>query len=296
MKDRILFQSYDGNAPHIFLQFDRGDRPIASRIVNQLIDRQFRVCFDEHDPGAIADADLLADRILSSQLIVFLISAGALASLAFRNSINYALSKKKKIFCVYLDDEEPEPGIKMQLANVPGARVRGYPDIGALCDDVIQNSCFVQDMRGENATVTIQYNRRKKIAIGLLTAVLVLFLASAAVVTVYRIRYNKSLPGQIEGLTEVDYLDISGEDPSILSLLKGKSIKTLAARDMGLTDIEALADADCVSLDISDNPHVNTLEPLLHIEDLKTVTVTQDMYPAIIRVSGRHRFRIVIAR
>ena len=295
MKDRILFQSYGGHEPYIFLRFDKGDRQIASQIVNHLIDRRFRVCYDEHDNSAIADSDRLADRILSAELIVFLMSAGAVKSLAFRNGINYALNKKKKIFCIYLDDEELEPGIKMQLANVPCARVSGYPSIGELCDDII-NDCFVQDMRGEDAKVTIKYNRKKKMAIGLIAAVLVLFLISSTVITVYRINYNNSLPGQIEALTEADHLDISGEDPSILALLKDKTIKMLVARDMGLTDIEAFKYVGCKELDISDNPHVNTLEPLLDSAGLETVTVTQDMYPAIVRVSGRHPFKIIIAR
>lgn len=296
MKDHILFQSYDGDAPYIFLQFDKGDRPIASRIVNHFIDRQFRVCYDEHNSNAIVDSERLAARILSADLTVFLISDGAAKRLAFRNSINYVLSKDKKIFCIYLDDEALDPGLIMQLANVPSARLIGYPDTGVLCDDIIQTDLFVQDMRGEGAKAIIKHERKKKIAIGLLTAVLALSFASAAVITAYRIHYKNSLPGQIEEMTQTDYLDISGEDASTLALLKDKTIETLAARDMGLTDISALADVDCVSLDISDNPHVNTLEPLLNSECLETVTVTQDMYPAIVRVSGRHRFTIIIAR
>jgi len=296
MKDRILFQSYDGDAPYLFLQFDKGDRSLASHIVNYLIDRRFRVCYDEHHSGAIADAERLADRILSADLTVFLISAGAAKSLAFRNSINYALSKEKKIYCIYLDDEELDPGLIMQLANVSGARLSEYPDTGDLCDHIIQSDLFVQDMRGEGAKVIIRHERKKKIAIGLLIAVLVLSLASAAAITMYRINYQNSLPGRIEALTETDYLDISGEKAAILPLLRDKTIETLVARDMGLTDISALSDVDCVSLDISDNPHINTLEPLLNIGRLTTVTVTQDMYPAIVRVSERHPFTIIIAR
>ena len=296
MKDRILYQSYDGDAPYIFLQYDKGDKAIASPIVNHLIDRRFRVCYDEHHSGAIADAERLADRILSADLTVFLISAGAAKSLAFRNAINYVLSKEKKIFCIYLDDEPLDPGLIMQLANVPHARLSDYPDTGALCDHIVQTDLFVQDMRGDDARVIIKHTRKKRVAVGLLIAVLVLSLASAAVIAVYRINYQNSLPGRIEAMTETEYLDISGEKASILPLLRGKTIETLAARDMDLTDISALADVNCVFLDISDNPHVNTLEPLLDMESLETVTVTQDMYPAIVRVSERHPFTIIIAR
>lgn len=296
MKDRVLYQSYAGDAPYIFLQYSKGDRHIASQIVNHLNDRRFRICYDEHDPRAIGDADRVANRILSSCLTVILLSADAAKSLAFRNRINFALSKKKRMFCIYLDDKKLDSGLMLQLANVPGAAVTGYPDAAALCDDIMRNGVFVQDARGAGAKAPIQHSQRRKVAIGLLSAVLALCLVTVSVFVACRIHYQNSLPGQIEKLTKADYLDISGEDASILALLEGKTIQTLVARSMGLTDIEVLAGVDCVSLDLSDNPGVQTLEPLLSIGNLETVTVTQDMYPAIVRVDERRRFRIVIAR
>ena len=131
-------------------------------------------------------------------------------------------------------------------------------------------------------------------ALSLLASVLVLFIIAGAVIAVHRINYENSLAGQIEKLTETEYLDISNEDASIIELLNSKTIKTLVACDMGLIDISALHYVNCEELDISHNPNINTLEPLLGIEGLKIVKVTQDMYPALRRIGGRHEFKIVI--
>ncbi len=296
MKERIFYQAYEGNMPYIFLRFDKSDRQIASGIVNLLIDKQFRVCYDAHDSKSIGDSDWLASRIFSSQLTVFLISAGALKSMAFRNSINFALSKNKKVFCIYLDDEKLGYGFDMQLSHVPGIRLSDYKDTTALCEEILKTDIFVQDMRGEDAKVPARNERKKKTAVVLLASVLVLFLVAAAVITVYRINYENSLAGQIEKMSEADYLDISNEDAAIIELLQGKKIKTLVARNMELTDIEALVNVDCETLDISQNPHVKTLEPLVDNVYLKTVMVTQDMYPAIVRVGEDRQFKIVIGR
>ena len=106
--------------------------------------------------------------------------------------------------------------------------------------------------------------------------------------------FRSDLPGQIERITETDYLDLSGEDAALLDGLEGKTVRVLIARGMGLTDIAALATVRCEELDLSQNPSINTLEPLLKNESLQTVTVSQDMFPAIMRISGRHAFRILI--
>ena len=293
-RPRMLYHPYNGAEPYIFLRYDKPDRQAASDIVNILIEKLFRVCYGEYDNARISDSDWLAERIVSSELVIFLISAGALKNFEFRNCINYALSKKKRVFCVYLDDNKLEYGFDMQLSNVPGVKLLSYENIGGLCEDIIKTDCFSQDMRGGDAKRPIISNRKKNIAITAIVSVSALFLTAAAVIAVYRINYEKSFAGQIEKITETDYRDISEEDASAIELLKGKTIVTLVARDMGLSDIEALGSVDCRELDISHNPGINTLEPLLAVENLKTVKVTQDMYPAIVRISGRHRFKIII--
>ena len=294
VKEQILFESYTGSEPYLFLRYDAADRLAAAGIVNALIDKRFRVCYEEHDKNKVENTDWVAGRMLASHLIIFLISAASQTSLANRNAINYALSKEKKLFCIYLDDQELDGGIAMQLSNVPSARLSQYKSVRTLCDDIILSDSFDQIMRGEYAKIPIQNTRKKRIAITAITAVLVLFLAVGAFIAVQRIDYENSLPGQLEKITETDYLDISNEDASIIELLEGKTITTLVARDMGLTDIEPLRYVYCEALDISGNPDVSTLEPLLKNESLQTVTVSQDMYSAISKVDGRHAFRILL--
>lgn len=294
MRNVLYYEPYGGIEPYLFLKFDRADSKAAAEIVNNLIDRQFRTCYSEQDDKRIPDSEWLAERILSAELAVFLISAASLSSLEFRNCVNFALGRKKKVFCVYLDDEKPGYGFDLQLANVPGAKLGSYENAAALCDDMVKNGSFVQEMRSENAKIPIRNNRIRTAATAAIAAILVLSIAIAVPIAVYRVKYENSTAGQIEKLTETNYLDISGEKASMIELLKGKSVRTLVARSMGLTDIGALALVNCEEMDISGNSQVLTLEPLLDNEHLKTVKLTQDMYPAIARLNGSYPFIIVI--
>lgn len=295
MKTRILYEPYLGGEPYVFLGFHGDEGPAAARILNGLADRRFRVFYADHT-GAVRDAERAAERMAAAELAVFLVSARSQKSLGFRSCVNYALSLHKRICCVYLDDAPLEFGLDMQLINVPGIRLSAYKGVHALLEDLTKMDFFMQDMRGDDAKIPLKQEFRKKTAIAVLASVLALFLASAAVIGVQRVRYENSMAGRIEKMTQTDYLDISEGDASVLGLLNGKTVTTLAARGMGLTDIGALADVRCETLDLGGNPGVYTLEPLLENESLKTVIVTQDMYPAVIRVSGRHSFRIIISQ
>ena len=295
MKDILFYHSYNGNEPYIFLLFDKSNRRTAYQIVNRLIERQFRICYHEHDNRVLADSDGLAERMISSALTIFLISAESLQSLAFRNCINYALSKKKRIFCIFLDDETLEYGFEMQLTTVPGVKSSGFKNASELSESILKTQYFNQDMRGDDAKIPIKSNRKKKAVLGIMASILILFFVSAAALIAYRIHYDSSFAGQVEKLTETDYLDVSNKDASVIELLKDKSIRTLVARNMGLTDIGVLQYVDCEELDLSQNPRINSLEPLLENKNLKILRVTQDMYPAIIRISGNHPFKIIVA-
>ncbi len=294
MKNEIIYRSYSGDEPYIFLKFGEADNKTAFEIVNALIGRQFRISYSGKDTATIEDTDRLAERMLLAELVVFLISAEALESLAFRNAIHYAQSCGKALFCIYLDDKPLLHGFALQLSGVPGVHLSGYQSAGDLCQSIVMDAPFTQQLRGEDAMVKVDINRAKKIGVTAAIIFAVLLVFTGIGVAGYRIHYENTLPGQIERLTQADYLDLSGEDASLLEKLDGKSIRVLIARDMELTDVEALSMVRCQELDLSQNPNINTLEPLLHNGSLQIVRVSQDMAPSIGRISGCHAFRIII--
>ena len=294
MKNEMLYSSYNGDEPYILLKYGKTDHKLAVDIVNGLIGRQFRVSYSGGDTIAVEEANCLAERMLSSELIVFLISAEAQESLAFRNAIHFALSRKKQLFCIYLDDKPLSRGLALQLSGVPSAHLSDDQSADSLCQSIVTEAQFTQHLRGEDARALVDKNRAKKKTLLAIAAALAFLIVAAIGVAAYRIHYENTLPGQIERITQTEYLDLSGEDASLLTLLDGKRVRVLIARDMGLTDVDALRTVRCEELDLSQNPNISTLEPLLENHNLLVVTVSQDMCPAISRIGGRHSFRILI--
>jgi hypothetical protein len=289
-----LYQSYQGDKPYVFLRYSEYDSKIASDLINHLIDRQFRIYYDIQVKKKITDSEWIATKISQAELMVFLISGQSLESLEFRNSINFAISLKKTIFCLYLNDEKPGYGFDMQLSNVPSAKLSEYANVTELFDSIVKKGLFLQQMRSESAKVPIQNNLRKTTAIAAIITVIAITLILGSSIMVYRIRYENSIEGQLKQLTSTDYLDLSGEKASTIELLKGKTITTLLVRNMGLTELDALVDVNCEQLDLSNNPQVTTLEPLLNNASLKIIKLTQDMYPAVARLNGQYPFKIII--
>jgi hypothetical protein len=294
VKNILIYQSYSGNEPFVFMRFDRRDRDAAYGIINNLIERQFRICYDEIDGKIAVDSEQLANRILSAMLTVFLISAEALEVLGLRNSINYALSENREVLCITLDDKKPDYGFDMQLANVPNARMGNFKSTSEFCDHLARAGQFTQAMRGEDAKKPSKNNRRKKVLLAAIASAVVIAVAGGVWTINDRINHVNSRANQIEKIIQTDRLDISGQNTLSLDLLKGKTIKTLAVRNMGLTDITALGSVDCEEIDLSNNPGIVTLEPLLQIKNLNTVRVTQDMAPAIVKLGGQNTFKVVI--
>lgn len=294
MKNKILYRSYCGDEPYILLKYGEPDEKIAVEIVNRLVKQMFRIHYSGRETIAIEDADRLAERMLSSELVVFLISAEALESLAFRNAVHYALNREKELFCIFLDDKPLAHGLALQLSGVPGVHLSEYKNPEDLCQSIVTGAPFTQRMRGEDAKVKADVNRSKKRMLMAAAGVMALLILVGAGVAAYRVHFENSLPGQIERITEADYLDLSGEDASLLERLDGKIVRVLIAQDMGLKDVEALATVRCEELDLSHNPKIGTLEPLLQNGSLRVVTVSQDMAPAVGMISGRHSFRVLI--
>ena len=84
------------DTPYILVKYGESDRKAAIAIVNGLIARQFRVSYSDSDTVQIAEAERLAQRMVSSKPVVFLLSAEAQESLTFRNAIHFAQEPEKR--------------------------------------------------------------------------------------------------------------------------------------------------------------------------------------------------------
>ena len=116
--NKTKYLSYKGPEPFVFIRAFKSEEKELNRIADELYLRKIRFFYDcvkgnnTHLPEEVAGA------ILNSELCIFILSAKAQDDLDLRNSINYALSLKKKVLCLKDEAFELLHGLNVQLANV----------------------------------------------------------------------------------------------------------------------------------------------------------------------------------
>ena len=116
---------YTGPKGYVFFRALGRDLKLADEVAGRLADKGVRLFYDCAGSKDAARSRDVSEAILGCERAVFMLSAEALESLDFRNSINYALKLNKKVICIKLDSFIPTHGLDMQLANVPMISKKG---------------------------------------------------------------------------------------------------------------------------------------------------------------------------
>ena len=278
---QFRYISYGGPEDYIFLRCHKKDSNRTITLANELIAKEIRVYFDcadsktEHTPTEISAA------IKNAKLCVFVLSDEALDDLDFRNSINFAFTNRIRIICLRLTKNDLGHGMDMQLANVPM-----YSDERSLLE-VIMNDPDKDLFTGEGQKVIEENKTRKYLTIVLLAAVLCLLIAAAVMIR-NRISYYSSAEYRLSQLQDTEFLDFTSYHKEDLRYLKDKNIAYISFRNMSLTDLEGIEAINVEEIDISGNPSLSSVDPILFSKTIKKVHISQDMiqYGAILYDKG----------
>ena len=132
--DRI--QPYEGAGPYIFISYSHRDYARIRPILQGLIDRGYRLWYDEGiDPGT-EWPESIANHLERSQVCIAVISPFSAVSRNCRREINFALSKNIDLLALYLEPTQISPGLQMQLSTHPSLMGYTYPDTPALLDQL----------------------------------------------------------------------------------------------------------------------------------------------------------------
>jgi len=122
MKNGIPFVPYQGPEDYIFVSYAHKDSPRVFDVIRCLHRQKYRVWYDQ---GIEIGADwpqVVAEKLLQSALVLIFISENALRSQNCRREIHYAVSQKKNMLVVFLDESALPADMAMQLSVVPQLR------------------------------------------------------------------------------------------------------------------------------------------------------------------------------
>ena len=122
MKTSVPFAPYQGAEDYIFVSYAHKDSVRVFEVISALHRRFYRVWYDQ---GIEIGADwpqVVAEKLQRSALVLIFLSENALRSQNCRREIHYAVSQKKNMLVVLLDDSTLPADIAMQLSVVPQLR------------------------------------------------------------------------------------------------------------------------------------------------------------------------------
>lgn len=127
---------YKGSKPYIFVSYAHLDMDEAMTIVSELIDRGYRIWYDEGiDPGTEWDENI-ATHIENSSMFIALMSNHYLDSTNCKDELNFARDLELNRILVYLENITLPGGMRMRLSRLQAIHKYTYPDTGQFYEKV----------------------------------------------------------------------------------------------------------------------------------------------------------------
>lgn len=124
---KTLLRPYEGTLPYLFVSYAHKDDAAVLEIISTLQSRGFRVWYDEGIEAGSEWPESIASHLERAQLVLAFLSPAYLCSDNCRKEMHYALTKKKPVINVFLEQTELSPGMEMQIGNLFALMKYTYP-------------------------------------------------------------------------------------------------------------------------------------------------------------------------
>jgi hypothetical protein len=112
------FSAYKGKEPFIFISYAHKNSDIVYPFLTELHELGYRIWFDEGIEPGNEWPYAIADAIEKCACVIVFLSPEAVNSRNVSNEINFALTKDKKMLCVYIKETELPKGLALQLGSI----------------------------------------------------------------------------------------------------------------------------------------------------------------------------------
>ncbi len=141
--------AYDGKEPYIFISYSHKDTAMVLNAVEALNDNGFRVWYDNGIEAGTEWPEYIAERLMSSKVVIAFMSKNSQDSHNCRREIHFAIELKKELLVIYLEDFELSPGMRLQLSALQAMfkyKYSGDADfLSHLCNAAIVQQCRAAD-------------------------------------------------------------------------------------------------------------------------------------------------------
>ena len=249
MKKGAPFEPYQGSDPYIFISYAHKDSEKVFEVISRLHRLRYRIWYDEGIEIGENWPQVVAERLLFSDTVLVFVSGNAMHSQNCLREIHYAVSNRKKLVVVQLDDGELPADIQMQLSVAEYVR-------RDTAENTVQTLCTVLEeaLLGDGVTGYGRTGLRKKGGKNgwILTSLVLLLLAGG--LTAY-ILFGKggSIPGgvSVRGIRQETLSSADGSEISVTTFKDALSMEillnSLEGEYVHLAGSSVVSDASAVS-------------------------------------------------
>lgn len=113
-----LVPAYLGEEPYLFVSYARADSERVLREIRRLVERGYRVWYDEGITACHEWPEELARALAGACGCVAFISAASVASVNVRNELHFALNRGKPLLAIHLEATELPPGLELRMGDL----------------------------------------------------------------------------------------------------------------------------------------------------------------------------------
>ena len=138
---------YEGTEPFIFVSYAHKDADHILPIIEGLIGEGFRVWYDAGIEAGTEWPEYIANHLLACHAMLAFVSENFDRSQNCRREIHYAVSHRKRMLAVYLEDFTLSPGLELQLGAVQSIAAKRHTDESLI--SALTHTAILQDCRGD---------------------------------------------------------------------------------------------------------------------------------------------------
>ena len=109
------FSPYNGNEPYIFISYAHKDYSLVEQFLIGFSENKYRFWYDEGIKSGSEWSDYIVERIDKAEVFVVFLSSNSIASENVKDEIHVAVSYKKHVVVIKLDDTVLTGGLMLKL-------------------------------------------------------------------------------------------------------------------------------------------------------------------------------------
>ena len=130
------------NKPYVFVSYAHKDSAVVFPCIEALKQNNVNIWFDEGIQAGSEWPEYIAEKVMSCTKFVLFISKAYLESQNCKRELNFAISKKKDLLSVFIEDVELSPGVEMQLGTYQSIMKNRFANEAAFHTSLSQEQWF----------------------------------------------------------------------------------------------------------------------------------------------------------